>query len=782
MKRFHVSSSLLILLLCSLAGVAQQVVATNTNVAVPPLINFSGTLTDTSGKPLTSMIAATFSLYSEQTGGAALWMETQNVTPDSSGHYTVMLGSTSSTGLPANIFVAGEAHWLGVQIEGEAEQPRVLIVSAPYALKAGDAQTLGGLPASAFVLTAPASGATGAGTNPASDASPTPAASGSSATTSDVTTSGGTENAVPLFTTATNIQNSILVQSGRAAISVAGKLNLPATGIATSSAGKNSQPLTAAASAFDSSTGAAVTQTFQWQAQPANNDTSNPSSTLNLLFGSGTSNPAQTGLSIASNGQFTFAQGQTFPGAGTITGVTAGTGLSGGGTSGDLTITNTGVLGVSAGSGVTLGGTVQNPIISNNGVLSVSGGSGISIGGGQTVTVSNTGILTVTPGTGITVGSGQSPTIGINTTVVPQLGAANVFSGTQTINNITTITGTSSGGVLQVTNTGTSGGNPGIVGTTNSTSASGVKGVASASTGSTNGVYGSSSSSSGYGVQGSSQNIGVYGTGPFGGVYGVTQGGSGLTIFPGSAGVWGDTGGEFNAGVLGTADDNNAGSFISNSGSDTSFEGASLLSGNDSLESGALLFYALGLNNDNCNINNGAALSCTGTIGGVVKAEGGAREVSLYAMQSAENWFEDFGSGQLANGSAQVTLNPTFASTVNTGVEYHVFLTPNGDCKGLYISNKSATSFEVHELGGGNSSVAFDYRITAKRSGYENVRLADVTAQYQQNEQQQKLRRERLQQRSAERSNATVPEAKAASSPLPLTPAASFTASASPHR
>jgi len=48
-----------------------------------------------------------------------------------------------------------QAHWLGVQTDGQNEQPRVLQVSAPYALKAGDAQALGGLPASAFVLAAP---------------------------------------------------------------------------------------------------------------------------------------------------------------------------------------------------------------------------------------------------------------------------------------------------------------------------------------------------------------------------------------------------------------------------------------------------------------------------------------------------------------------------------------------------------------------------------------------------------------------------------------------------
>jgi len=51
---------------------------------------------------------------------------------------------------------SGEARWLGVQPEGQTEQPPILLLGVPYALKAGDAETWGGLPASAFVLAAPA--------------------------------------------------------------------------------------------------------------------------------------------------------------------------------------------------------------------------------------------------------------------------------------------------------------------------------------------------------------------------------------------------------------------------------------------------------------------------------------------------------------------------------------------------------------------------------------------------------------------------------------------------
>jgi hypothetical protein len=97
----------------------------------------------------------TFALYQEQQGGAPLWVETQNVQLDSTGHYSVLLGSTKSEGLPSDMFASNQAQWLGVRPEGQDELPRVLLVSVPYALKAGDAETLGGKPLSAFVLAQP---------------------------------------------------------------------------------------------------------------------------------------------------------------------------------------------------------------------------------------------------------------------------------------------------------------------------------------------------------------------------------------------------------------------------------------------------------------------------------------------------------------------------------------------------------------------------------------------------------------------------------------------------
>src|ERR1022692_1818489 len=125
----------LLLFCCVVPMWAQQAVSapSGSNEVVPPLVSFSGKLTDLNGKPLTGVAGAMFALYKDAQGGAPLWLEMQNVYPDKTGHYAVMLGSTTSTGLPSYLFVAGEARWLGVQPQGQAEQPRILLLSVPYA-------------------------------------------------------------------------------------------------------------------------------------------------------------------------------------------------------------------------------------------------------------------------------------------------------------------------------------------------------------------------------------------------------------------------------------------------------------------------------------------------------------------------------------------------------------------------------------------------------------------------------------------------------------------------
>src|SRR4029077_15417782 len=158
MLRNMVRFTLCLSLICCVLRVSAEQPAANG--IVPPVVKFGGVLTEINGKPLTGTVGVTFALYKDQEGGAPLWMETQNVQPDKTGHYSVMLGSTTTLGLPASAFASGEARWLGVQTQGQAEQPRTLLMSVPYALKEADAETIGGLPPSAFLkASAPGSAA-----------------------------------------------------------------------------------------------------------------------------------------------------------------------------------------------------------------------------------------------------------------------------------------------------------------------------------------------------------------------------------------------------------------------------------------------------------------------------------------------------------------------------------------------------------------------------------------------------------------------------------------------
>jgi hypothetical protein len=215
------------ILLLAAAMNAQQAATSSTTAIVPRLVNFSGKTVDAENKPVSGIAGITFSIYKDQYEGAPLWMETQNVTADTEGNYAVQLGATKPQGLPLDLFSSGEARWLGVRINGGEEQPRVLLLSVPYALKAADAQTLGGLPASAFALAAPNNGSS-------STASRTPAKL-QSAISSSVSGTGATDY-IPLWTNNTGaLGDSVLYQLGTkigvntkspaAALDVNGKVN-----------------------------------------------------------------------------------------------------------------------------------------------------------------------------------------------------------------------------------------------------------------------------------------------------------------------------------------------------------------------------------------------------------------------------------------------------------------------------------------------------------------------------------------------------------------------------
>ena len=197
-------------------GAALSFAQNNSSVqtVIPNLIRFGGVLLNDHQVPRAGTVGVTFALYADQKGGAPLWLETQNVTADDTGHYSVLLGFTRTEGLPAELFASGTARWLGVKAEGQDEQPRVLLVSVPYALKAGDAETLGGLPASSFALAV-----SGAVRNGTTVAQPTSIPSGPQNLVAPIAQNGPapapppTQNATD-FTDSTTDQVLLVTQNG----------------------------------------------------------------------------------------------------------------------------------------------------------------------------------------------------------------------------------------------------------------------------------------------------------------------------------------------------------------------------------------------------------------------------------------------------------------------------------------------------------------------------------------------------------------------------------------
>jgi hypothetical protein len=201
----------------SIAAVAPTVISV---AGVPRFVRFTGTLAH---PPPTPNVRMLFSLYQEREGQTPLFQEVQDVQADAQGHFTVLLGSTRKDGLPKTLFVDGKAHWLGMQLqpgqgqETANQQPsaedeqRVLLVGVPYALKAADADTLGGKPASAYVL-APVPKRNGAGKATANTA--TEDANLDTSATGKAIRGGGTTNYIPLWLTGRTLGNSLLFQHG----------------------------------------------------------------------------------------------------------------------------------------------------------------------------------------------------------------------------------------------------------------------------------------------------------------------------------------------------------------------------------------------------------------------------------------------------------------------------------------------------------------------------------------------------------------------------------------
>lgn len=264
--------------------------------------------------------------------------------------------------------------------------------------------------------------------------------------------------------------------------------------------------------------------------------------------------------------------------------------------------------------------------------------------------------------------------------------------------------------------------NDGIVGTTSSNSKVTRYGVIGEDLNPTkssqnSGVYGMSNS--GVGVTGSSSSGA--------GIYGFTY--SGLAAVGGlsqtSEGVRGETyaaatgveGLGHNEGSVAVRATNTSGG----TGFESSTTGTAFLAVNPGL-GGATVFKVDGRGNVTA-----TSFTCTGSSCAAPKARqktAAGPDVETYSTQASVASIEDFGESALVNGQASVRLDARFASAMQPGSRYLVFLTPQGSARGeLYVAQKGAAGFLVRENAPGRDSVTFDYRIVAQPLGASPQRL-----------------------------------------------------------
>jgi len=130
-------------------------------------------------------------------------------------------------------------------------------------------------------------------------------------------------------------------------------------------------------------------------------------------------------------------------------------------------------------------------------------------------------------------------------------------------------------------------------------------------------------------------------------------------------------------------------------------------------------------NNDLFYVNGNGDVYYRGTIGTFMRTSRG--DVHAYGASATTPTVEDVGSAGLRGGSARVRLDPAFARSID-GSSYHVFLTPGGDTRGLFVAERDNDGFVVRETQGGHGSLSFDYRIVATQSGHATDRMAFAMA------------------------------------------------------
>lgn len=115
--------------------------------SIPSKISYQGVLTDNNGVPQNGTYEMTFGLYQSQTGGSAVWEETQSSVTVSEGLFNVYLGENN----PFEGISFGVPYWLQVNVSGTV-LPRIELSSSPYSFNTSKIQ------GSAISTTSPSDG------------------------------------------------------------------------------------------------------------------------------------------------------------------------------------------------------------------------------------------------------------------------------------------------------------------------------------------------------------------------------------------------------------------------------------------------------------------------------------------------------------------------------------------------------------------------------------------------------------------------------------------------
>ena len=112
-----------------------------------------------------------------------------------------------------------------------------------------------------------------------------------------------------------------------------------------------------------------------------------------------------------------------------------------------------------------------------------------------------------------------------------------------------------------------------------------------------------------------------------------------------------------------------------------------------------------------------------GSVATIVKDQNN-NNINLFCPEAPEILFQDYGQGQLVSGKTHINLDPNYAKnvTVNEKHALRVIITMNDPCPNtIYVTNRTATGFDVIENNNGTSNASFTYEVIANRADEVNM-------------------------------------------------------------